>query len=647
MKMWEETTAVPPPRSLELLLLAALLLLAGVLRLGWPGLTEFKADEARLTVLALEMAQGGGLVLRGISSSVGFPNFPMSVWLYALPLVVSPHVYAATLFTGLLNLGAVAGTYWFVRRYWGPYAALIAALLFAVNPWALHHARKIWAQNLLAPFIVGWGISGALAWVERKANFWIPHFLCLAIAAQAHLAAMALVPVTAVLLLFHPGPRPWRRILAGAGLALLTLLPFLIYLWQSGTTLTAISSSGESSGGWGLHAFQFAWLLSAGSGIHALAGPEGFRPFLAGVPDDTAVQLLWAALFLLGYGFLISQLRDENSAKRRLAALLLLWTAAPLLLFSWPRLPEALHYLLPVYPVPFIAAGVAAVWLGRQFTRAGRWARAARLTLGAVILLGAVVQVWIWLGLLFFVRETATPGGFGVPLQQKLAAVALVQQQMADTEAREVLVIGAGDNPEEESFAAEYDMLLHDLPRRFVDGRETAVFPAETAVLLLGPQAGAAAQLYAPAWEATQTVPLRPGEGSYTVAVLPPSAPEPEHPFDPPHILTNWAAFAGVDAPELLANGMATWRVYWYAGEPSGADFHLFNHLLDESGARVAQADTAVFPAAQWQPGDLVITEVQMAGAAGGRPCAWACTSIHRWSRYWSSMSPEIRRRTG
>ena len=87
------------------------LLITAVLRTSFPGLTEFKADEARLTLLALEMAEGSAFHLRGISSSIGFPNFPMSVWLYTLPLLAWPHVYAATIFTGLLNTLAVLGGY--------------------------------------------------------------------------------------------------------------------------------------------------------------------------------------------------------------------------------------------------------------------------------------------------------------------------------------------------------------------------------------------------------------------------------------------------------------------------------------------------------------------------------------------------------
>ena len=102
----------------EWLLVAVLVGLAGLLRMNWVGISEFKADEARLLALALDMADGQ-IAMRGISSSVGLPNFPMSVWLYALPLVVWPHPYAATLFTGLLNTLAVLGCYWLVRRYWG------------------------------------------------------------------------------------------------------------------------------------------------------------------------------------------------------------------------------------------------------------------------------------------------------------------------------------------------------------------------------------------------------------------------------------------------------------------------------------------------------------------------------------------------
>ena len=100
----------------EIAVVCAILLVAGFLRLSFPGITEFKADEARLLMLAADMAEGNGFATRGISSSVGVPNFPASVWVYAIPLIVRNSAYSATLFTGLLNTAAVGLCYWLVRR---------------------------------------------------------------------------------------------------------------------------------------------------------------------------------------------------------------------------------------------------------------------------------------------------------------------------------------------------------------------------------------------------------------------------------------------------------------------------------------------------------------------------------------------------
>ena len=185
------------PRHTELVLLVAILILAGGLRMGWPGLTEFKADEAHLMSLALDMAERQHLPIRGLGSSVGLPNFPMSVWLYALPLMVWKHVYSATLFTGLLNTVAVLGCWWFVRRYWGPAAALVAALMYAVSPWAVLFSRKIWAQNLLPLFVMVWAISAALTFVEWRRRFILLHLLSLGVAAQLHFSAIVLIAATA------------------------------------------------------------------------------------------------------------------------------------------------------------------------------------------------------------------------------------------------------------------------------------------------------------------------------------------------------------------------------------------------------------------------------------------------------------------
>ena len=579
-----------------------------VLRLGWPGLTEFKADEARLMLLALEMAEGAAFHIRGISSSVGFPNFPMSVWVYALPLLVWKHVYAATLFTGLINTLAVLGCYWLVRRYYGVEAAIVAALMFAVSPWAIHHSRKIWAQNLIPPFIVGWGISAVLAFVEKRSKWLIPHFLCLAIAAQAHLAAMTLVPVSGLLLIIYRKRIAWKTAVFSLFLAALTVAPFIYYLATAGTQFLQGSAAGSAlpsvTRPWDLSAFRFAWLLFSGQEIHALAGSAAFEDYLATVPDLTGIHILWGLFALGGIVILVWQAvsRKETAVHTDLAFIFLLWLIVPIIFFTYPGLPSELHYLLPIYPVPFIAVGVYVSWL-RQKLR--------RIAIG-LILLSAVAQVAIWGMLLGFVSKTATPGGFGVPLAMQLEATSLAEAQFASHNAREVLIAGDGQYPLAQDFPAIYDVLLHNVPHRFVDVTDTAVFPDATTIIFLDPLAGDGAALYQAAAKESDTIPLRQGEGELQVLVVEETAVSPAYPFDPPHILTNWAAFAGYDDPILHDDGTASWHIYWHTGETSNEDFHLFNHLLNANGERVAQADTAVFAATQWQSGDLVVSHARL-----------------------------------
>ncbi|HFQ93853.1 MAG TPA: hypothetical protein ENK32_07585 [Anaerolineae bacterium] len=609
---------------LEFVLLAGILLIAAVARTGWPGLTEFKADEARLLQLALDMADFRQFPLRGISSSVGFPNFPLSVWLYALPLLLWKHVYAATLFTGLLNTLAVAGTYWLARRYWGVPAALTAALMFAVSPWAIHHSRKIWAQNLLPFLVTGWGMTAVLTFVERRGKLIILHLLFLAMAAQAHLAGLALVPATAVYLLIFRRRVNWKYTAVGLIAAGLTALPFIWYLLTAGQRYLNVEKAAAVSGaarGWDMAALQHAWRLISGWQIHALAG-EAFETFLQGAPGMTAVYLFWGGLILGGLAVMLRhvwQTRRQPDQNTELYAILLLWLAAPILLFSWPRLPAELHYLLPIYPVPYLAAAIFINHLpaaSHQPPAASHQPPATshqppatshqwqQLAL-AILLVTAVAQLFYWFSLQNFLSRQATPGGFGAPLAMKLDAVNTARQQLASSGAVEVLIAGAGDNPQEDEFAAVYGTLFRDVPHRFVDTADTAVFPQGAAVVLLE-NAGLGGQVYLGAAGETAVIPQRRGEPDLFVLTLD-GQPAPVHVFDPPPILTNWASYAGYDDPVLAKDeATAVWRVYWNAGEPSAADTHIFVHVLNEEGERT-QMDTAVFPPAQWQPGDLVV----------------------------------------
>lgn len=600
-------------RRREGLLLGGVLLLAAVLRLGWPGITEFKGDEARLVALSLQMAQFEAFPLRGISSSVGLPNFPASVWIYALPLALWRHVMAPLLFTGLANVLAVAGTWWMVRRVWGPRAALAAALLFAVCPWTVVHSRKIWAQNLLAPLVVGWAISALLTFVERRPWFLTLHVLLLALAVQVHLAAASLLAPSAFLLLVYYRRWRWLPLLAGITPALLTVVPFLIYVSDGeGLTSPVLNTLTSSDGaGFSLAPWRYAMLLSTGSEIHSLAGPQQFQVYLQRLPPMAPVYALWLGLIITGALLVLRQViggaRAAKSTERATAEsglVLLAWLVAPPLFFSWAPVDVALHYLLPILPAPFILAGIAVEQIARRFRR-------ARLLLAAVVVGTVALQVFAWATLLNLLATQATPGGFGPPFGLQLKAASAIRQLAEQTGAREVLIATTGEDPGETEFAAVYNVLLWDLPRRFVDARRAAVFPAAPSVVLLDSGLSEDERtLYLEAATAQRRVPLRRGEGPLEIVALPPqAAPAPQVTLPEQPQFANYVKILGYSASPVGERATMEWLLWWQtADSPVGTDFHFFNHLLDAGAQRVAQADAAAFDPAQWRQGDVVVS---------------------------------------
>jgi hypothetical protein len=588
---------------------------------------------------------------RGISSSVGFPNFPMSVWLYTLPLVVWPHPYAATLFTGLLNTVSVLGCYWLVRRYWGATAALSAALLYAVSPWAIIYSRKIWAQDLLPLFVVGWGIGAALTFVEGRRRWIIVHLLCLAVAVQIHLSAVALIPATGVFLFVFRRRVNWRMVAVGALLALVTAVPFLVYLqqqWQTSGQAQLPFSGAAAAASFSLDSLHYTTMLSLGTNVHSLAGPEAFRAFLAQAPPVMPVYWLWGALIIGGVLFLAYQTwRRWQTPAAQVGFILLIWLLMPPLFFLLPITPIFPHYFIIIFPAQYMIAGIFS-FVVTDLSVAGRRpvehlrhngvppqrlkvVDDFQLLLGtlvpALLLLTAALQLWMSFNLLGFIARTNTPGGFGTPLAMKLEAAETATMLARETGAAEILIAGEGESPRVHEFPAEFNVLLRDQPHRFVDAHASAVFPDQAAVILLdgrSEQAEAMAAVreqYATAATAQTDISLRPDEGEYLVLLLPGGAVEPGTRFANPILLSNFVHLTGYEW--RCEAGVLQWALHWRtADNPDPADYHIFNHLLDANGQLIAQADAAAFSPAQWEAGDTVVSHFTLP-VQGSAPGPW------------------------
>lgn len=601
---------------LELVVVASIALLGTVLRMAWPDLTEFKADEARLYVLALEMSQGK-FALRGISSSVGFPNFPMSVWLYSLPLLIWPHPYSATLFTGLLNSMAMLGAYWLVRRYWGKTAAIATLLLLAVSPWAIIYSRKIWAQNLLPLFVILWGVSAIVAFVDERRRWVIPHLVSLAVAVQIHLAAIALVPATLLFMIVFRRRLSWSIAIVGVALALLTAAPFLYYLVQSGTALPALEGETDAPATrLSIDSVRYVAMISTGSDIHSLAGPTAFEAYLDGLPPMWPVYLAWGGLVLAGVGLLFWQMfRNWRDRQTQAGFVLLGWLLVPVLVFTWTWTASFPHYFIATFPAQYMIAGVA---FAAGTLALGMWGRVVAWTL---LLATAAAQVYAWLALLSLLATQATPGGFGTPLGMKLAAAEAARAAVSGG-ASEVVIAGEGASPRVASFPAEYDALLFDVPRRFVDLSTEALFPGQAAVVLADGALGDDSSMvgaYLEAADRLETFPRRMGEAELLLMTIPAAAaPEPAIRIEPPNLLANWVRLFGAEWQHEPGTEQAYWRLHWTPGEnPDPAIYHLFSHAIGPEGERLAQDDQPAFDGAQWRPGDVVISQFALDGLAG------------------------------
>jgi len=572
--------------------------------MGWPEITEFKRDEAALYSLALDVAEFKALPLRGIGSSVGLPNTAVSVYLFALPLFVWKSPLAATLWVGLLNTAAVALTYFFMRRYFGGRAAVLAALLYAAAPWAVIYSRKIWAQNVLPVFVVAYIFTAALAFLEARRR-WLPaHLLLLALIAQIHYSGLLFLPLTGALLIIFRQNVDGRVLGWGAALAAITAVPFLLYLAQSsGGNMSGLSGLLGRPFQFSLESFQLAALVSMGTEIHSLAGPQEFRNYLATVPDFTGLLWLGGALTLIG-GWVAVRRQNISAVTRHSSLLLLIWLLLPPLAFLMHSTPVYPHYFILMLPAPCLLAALAVDNLLTRFQ--SKLAQVA----GYAIPVGITgAQIWLFLALLNFIGARATPGAFGAPLGY------LLQVAQAARAAPDVLIVSAGARPQVDETPAIFEVLLRGAPHRFVDGRTTAVFPAGEAWVVLWPMDDALATTAYETLGGVQlqtTVPLRQGEGQVRILAASGAAESAltklPQPREASALLSNFA--------EILGSGGdgQVWQLWWRAPE-GGEDVTLFAHVLDAAGNRVAQADVPTYPASGWRAGDVVISFFALSGS--------------------------------
>ncbi|HEX6513071.1 MAG TPA: hypothetical protein VF157_12265 [Chloroflexota bacterium] len=577
--------------------------MAAYTRLSGLQLMEFKADEAQIAGLAVDIAHGQWPAASIATSNGGLDNPPLPVYLFAFPALFTSSPTWQLAVVGVLEVAAIALTFAIGSRWFGARAGLGAAALYAAAAYPVIFSQKL-AGPFLQPVFATLLLCALLAVLSQPASAkpsawpWAGATLLLGILIQLHLGALLLAPLVALLLaadILRKGS--WRPLGAAAlgGLVVMgAFAPYLVFeARHRGSFLNTVGSYVRGTPGWTAEAFRDVWITMSSPGYGDVTGaaaglfnaeswPAGYLALLVGIA-------------VLG-GFLVALARSRQPRYLTLSAFVLV----PLLLTLHHGPGLEIHYFAFLLPALFLLGGIGF----DAFLRAAPRLRAPGFALLGLLL---AVQVLNFRHFTAFLTQHALPDSYGLPLAY--------QQRLFDHVTGGGRILIAAANRDEAATAAYF---LRDVSHTEVSAADGLLLPSGGGAYVTFSRGTPAAHALQAGLRAAYVEPL-PGGDEAAVYQLPPNALQAIGTglglrSEPRAEWSDGLRLLGVAAPRGLPAQLAA---AWQVTAAVDASTLFFSQLLDDGGKQWFDRDAVPVESGAWQPGDTLLTITPAALPAG------------------------------
>lgn len=211
--------------------LAALVFIAAAFfRLTNPNLVEFKSDEAINLFLASQPLFGKPIPPGSTVSSVGILNPPLINYLLFPLALITVDPAGVSLLIGAINSISVVLLFFVYRKYFGEKIALISCLMLALSPWAILYSRKIWAQDLILPFIVGITYFAGKINIEKDDRGWFYYSLLATLLVQLHQSSGFFLALLTLFLIMSSRKINVKLVVLGLIIGIIPAIPYFGYI---------------------------------------------------------------------------------------------------------------------------------------------------------------------------------------------------------------------------------------------------------------------------------------------------------------------------------------------------------------------------------------------------------------------------------